>query len=66
MHADIDECESLDETCLNENAHCVNSPGYFSCQCDPGFTGDGYNCLSELLAFITVIVESCMKSLMLQ
>ena len=33
MYADIDECVSLDETCLDENAHCVNSVGNFSCQC---------------------------------
>ena len=44
INADIDECVSLTETCFDENAHCVNSPGNFSCQCDPGFTGDGYNC----------------------
>ena len=47
-HADIDECVSLNETCLDENAHCVNSVGNFSCQCDPGFTGDGYNCSGQL------------------
>ena len=49
VHADDDECVSLNETCLDENAHCVNSPGNFSCQCDPGFTGDGYNCTGQLL-----------------
>ena len=46
VHADIDECVSLNETCLDENTHCVNSVGNFSCQCDPGFTGNGYNCSS--------------------
>ena len=41
--ADIDEC--LNETCgENAYAHCVNTVGAFSCQCDEGFTGDGYNC----------------------
>ena len=49
---DKDECVSLNETCLDENAHCVNSPGNFSCQCDPGFTGDGYNCTGQLYLFV--------------
>ena len=42
LHVDIDEC--LNETCADENAHCVNTVGSFSCQCNPGFTGDGQNC----------------------
>ena len=41
MKADIDEC--LDDVC-EMNAECVNTNGSFSCQCKPGFTGDGYNC----------------------
>ena len=40
------KCVSRNETCLDENAHCVNTVGNFSCQCDPGFTGDGYSCSS--------------------
>ena len=57
MHADIDECVSLNETCLDENTHCVNSVGNFSCQCDPGFTGDGYNCSGQLIACFMVTLQ---------
>ena len=42
--ADINECETLNETCSDENAECVNTVGNYSCQCKPGYTGDGYNC----------------------
>ena len=38
---DINEC--LDGTC-GENAKCVNTEGNYTCECDPGFTGDGYSC----------------------
>ena len=26
------------------NAHCINKQGSFTCECDPGFYGDGYTC----------------------
>ena len=41
---DIDVCLTLNETCYDENAHCVNTEGSFTCQCNSGFTGEGYNC----------------------
>ena len=41
--ADIDEC--LNVTC-GQNAMCDNTVGSYSCQCDPGFVGDGYKCTS--------------------
>ena len=37
---DTDECEL--EQCP-ENANCVNTPGSFSCNCNPGFVADGAN-----------------------
>ena len=38
LFLDINEC------ICGENAECVNTEGNYSCQCDLGFTGDGYNC----------------------
>ena len=38
LFLDINEC------ICGENAECVNTEGNYICQCDPGFTGDGYNC----------------------
>ncbi len=40
---DIDECaESLSD--CSENATCVNELGSSSCQCHPGWVGDGQSC----------------------
>ena len=47
-NADINECETQNDTCSDESAHCVNSVGNYSCQCNPGFTGDGYNCSGKI------------------
>jgi hypothetical protein len=38
---DINECETGG---CHPNASCVDSPGSFTCDCNPGFTGDGVNC----------------------
>ena len=48
--ADIDEC--LNVTCADENALCVNTVGSFSCQCNPGYTGDGQNCSGKHTVFM--------------
>ena len=53
LSSDIDEC--LDVTC-GENATCVNTEGNYSCQCDTGFTGDGYNCTGLVCVCIHVHV----------
>ena len=37
---DIDECE---EDRCHARAICVNNPGSFVCNCNPGFIGDGVN-----------------------
>ena len=47
---DVDECRdswvasSSDNLGCHSNAKCHNFNGGFSCVCDPGFTGDGFNC----------------------
>ena len=43
--ADIDECAE-GEPC-DVNADCVDADGSFSCSCEPGFSGDGFNCTRE-------------------
>ena len=42
---DLDEC---DANPCDANAICLNTDGSFICTCDDGFTGDGFNCSSEL------------------
>jgi len=42
---DVDECQIGTSTC-DVTAVCHNSPGGYSCQCQPGYSGDGYTCTS--------------------
>ena len=44
---DINECISGSAEC-HDNATCSNSDGSYECTCDIGFSGDGFNCTSEL------------------
>ena len=43
VFVDVDECIVGSHDC-HPDANCTNSPGSFSCQCKPGFLGDGKNC----------------------
>ena len=38
---DIDECNTSHE--CDSNATCTDSTGSYSCECNYGFTGDGYD-----------------------
>ena len=42
---DIDEC--LSDSC-DSNATCINTVGSFTCTCDSGYSGDGFQCTGEL------------------
>ena len=48
---DVDECVTQKDNC-NDHAACRNNDGSFSCQCHPGFTGNGIECESKLLYII--------------
>ena len=47
MSADINECISGSAEC-HDNATCSNSDGSYECTCNTGFSGDGFNCISEI------------------
>ncbi len=40
---DVDECALGNDNCADQ-ALCENTVGSFSCQCSPGFNGDGRTC----------------------
>ena len=41
--ADIPECERGLDGC-DQNANCTNTIGSYICNCNTGFTGDGFTC----------------------
>ena len=43
VHLDIDEC-AIDIDNCDSNARCTNTPGSFTCTCNPGYIGDGVTC----------------------
>ena len=48
---DIDECQMELHECA-ENATCSDTEGSYECTCDPGFTGDGFNCTSMYIYIV--------------
>lgn len=40
---DINECQERSDRC-DANAMCVNEVGSYSCQCRPGYQGNGFYC----------------------
>lgn len=40
--ADVDECQP---SRCHPDAFCYNTPGSFTCQCKPGYQGDGFRCM---------------------
>ena len=45
--SDIDECVLGMNQCADD-ATCFDTVGSYECVCDPGFTGDGFNCTSTV------------------
>ncbi|XP_076866149.1 adhesion G protein-coupled receptor E5 isoform X3 [Brachyhypopomus gauderio] len=43
---DIDECREDKEIC-GPNSSCINSPGYYNCMCNPGFTLHATQCVPK-------------------
>lgn len=45
---DNDECASSP---CDVNARCTNTPGSFTCKCNSGYSGDGFNCVGMQNSF---------------
>ena len=52
--ADINECGEAGMHRCDPNATCVNNIGSYDCMCDPGYTGDGFNCTSRILIIVCI------------
>ena len=48
---DYDECLSDDENDCHVKAFCTNTngEGSYICECNAGFTGDGFNCTGKFI-----------------
>ena len=44
IYIDIDECAEYTDNCDKSHAECSNTVGGYECECNVGFTGDGYDC----------------------
>ena len=48
MFLDINECAQDMDECADD-ATCFDTDGSYECACDLGFTGNGFNCSSNLI-----------------
>ena len=46
FHIDYDECAVGNDNC-DTNATCNDTDGSYACNCNEGFTGDGFTCSSK-------------------
>ena len=46
---DINECPSpgIDTHNCHDKATCTDNDGSYSCECNDGYTGDGFNCAGK-------------------
>ncbi|TNF25765.1 MAG: hypothetical protein EP329_22425 [Deltaproteobacteria bacterium] len=49
--ADVNECTAGLDDC-DANATCTNTPGGYTCACDPGFAGDGVTCTACAAGYV--------------
>ena len=59
--SDIDECKG-NHSC-HVNATCTNTNGSFVCECQPGFNGNGQNCIGEFNLFAIIFRILLLESL---
>ena len=47
---DVDECAVNNASC-SPYAYCTNTPGNFTCDCMPGYIGDGFTCTGDIASW---------------
>lgn len=65
LDLDIDECTLGLHEC-STNATCVNTPGFYTCHCNSGYTGNGRTCASKYPCTIyfelTINTRTCLST----
>ena len=51
--SDINECELSSLNDCDGNADCTNTIGSYTCSCNPGYEGDGFNCTGYTIVWYT-------------
>ena len=46
LFADNDECSPTSP--CHADATCVNNPGSYECNCNPGYSGNGFSCTGTI------------------
>ena len=54
LPSDINECSGT-HSC-DENAACSNTNGSYSCHCNTGWSGNGFNCTSKRSLFMATVM----------
>ncbi len=52
------ECDDAMNNNCHPNARCMNTIGSFKCSCNPGFTGNGIECIGKLIEHIFNIISN--------
>ena len=55
--SDIDECVNNHDLCAQA---CINTPGSYVCDCNPGYTLDpnGFSCIGEIIIRFTLTISA--------
>ena len=63
--SDINECKNGTHDCDQDNGTCLNTPGSYTCQCKPGYAGNGRHCsgISYLVSRFLGMMYSLLKSM---
>ena len=56
LSKDINECFLNIDNC-GQNAACTNTPGSFTCACNPGYTGNGLACNGRFYKIISEMLD---------
>lgn len=59
FYSDKNECDSQVTGC-SPHATCADTDGSFTCQCKPGYYGNGFKCAGKNFSFISNHYQLCL------